>query len=158
LAEAGYQVNGLDPPWNRIRFCRQRVNQTHIAPYPVLASAAETSLQNQSISLTLVISMLFHLSLIELTNTLQEIYRVFLPGGKAILHFLDLDDWRHTLAKIISPGQAPSPGYQAVITCFCSWDENRGDQSSKAEAYQLKGKSSSSDTGEQRNWIAYGER
>ncbi len=158
LAEAGYQVIGIDPTLNCIQFCRQRVNQTHIVAYPILASAAQIPLPNQSISFTLAISCLFHLSLLELTSALQEISRVLLTGGKAILHFLDLDDWRHTLAEEISPDHAPVPSYRAVVTCFCSqamireWIDQAG-----LNLTDLELKTSSNDAGQQRNWLAYCE-
>jgi SAM-dependent methyltransferase len=159
LARAGYHVLGLDPTMNAVRFSRQRVSQSQIGAYPILASAAQIPLANQSVSFVFAISSLFHLSLVELTNALQEIYRILLPGGKAILHFLDLKDWRHTLAKEIPPEQAPIPSYRAVVTCFCSqeiiqeWISEAG-----FKLADLELKTSSSDAGQQRNWLAHCER
>jgi ubiquinone/menaquinone biosynthesis C-methylase UbiE len=159
LAEAGYQVIGLDPNINCVRFCQQRVNQSKIAAYPILASAAQLPLPTYSISFTLAISSLFHLSIAELTSALQEIYRVLLPGGKAILHFLDLEDWRRTLTKEIPPEYAPVPSYQAVVTCFCSqkliqkWIKQAG-----LKLTNMEFKTSSSDAGQQKNWLVYCEK
>ena len=159
LTEAGYQVIGFDPTMKSIRFSQQRVNQSNISAYPVLASAAQIPLPTHSISFALAISNLFHLSITELTSALQEIYRVLLPGGKAILHFLDLEDWRHTLAKEIRPEYALVPSYQAVVTCFCSqkliqnWINQAG-----LKLTDLELKTSSSDAGQQKNWLAYCEK
>lgn len=159
LTEAGYQVVGLDPTMNCVRFSQLRVSRSKFRAYAILASAAQIPLPNQSITFTFAISSLFHLGLVELTNALQEIYRVLIPDGKAILHFLDLDDWRHTLAKEISPEQAPIPSYRSVVTYFCSqdniqeWVDQAGLQLTKLEL-----KTSSSDAGEQRNWLAFCEK
>lgn len=159
LTEAGYQVIGLDPTMKSIRFSQHRVYQFNICAYPVLASAAQIPLPNQSIAFAFAMSSLFHLGLVELTNALQEIYRVLLPRGKAVLHFLDLKDWRHTLAKEIPPEQAPIPGYRSVVTCFCSqekiqeWIAQAGLRLTKIEL-----RTSSSEAGEQRNWLAYCEK
>ena len=159
LVEAGYRVIGVDPTLNGIRFSQQRVNQKQISAYPILASAAQAPLQTGSISFVLAISSLFHLSLVELTSTLREIHRILLPGGKAILHFLDLEDWRRTLAKEILPEQAPVPSYRAVVTCFCSqrkireWITITG---LKLQVLELR--TSSSEAGQQRNWLAHCEK
>jgi ubiquinone/menaquinone biosynthesis C-methylase UbiE len=159
LTEAGYQVIGIDPTMSSIRICQQRISQSQIAAYPILASAAQIPLPIQSISFVFAISSLFHLSLVELTSALKEINRVLLPGGKAILHFLDLEDWRHTLAKEIAPEQAVVPSYRAVITCFCSQEKIRGrinQAGLKLTGMELK--TNSTDAGQQRNWLAYCER
>ena len=159
LTEAGYQVIGLDPTMKCLRFSQQRVKQSNINAYPVLASAAQIPLPNQSIAFVFAISCLFHLGLVEMTNALQEICRVLLPRGKAVLPFLDLEDRRHTLAKEIPLEQAPIPSYKAVLTCFCSqetiqeWVDHAG-----LRLTELELKNSSSEAGEQRNWLAYCEK
>jgi ubiquinone/menaquinone biosynthesis C-methylase UbiE len=159
LVEAGYRVIGLDPTMNGIRLSQQRVSQDLISAYPILASAAQFPLPTESISFVFAISSLFHLSHVELASALQEIYRILLPGGKALLHFLDLDDWRHTLAKEIHPEQVPVPSYQAVVTCFCSqgkiqeWIKLTG---LKLNSLELR--ASSSEAGQQRNWLAHCEK
>lgn len=159
LVEAGYSVIGLDPSINGVRISHQRASQSQIAAFPILSSAAQIPLQTQSISFALAISSLFHLSLMELSNALREIQRVLLPGGKAILHFLDLEDWRHTLAKEISPEEVPVPSYRAIVTCFCSqeiiqeWINLAG-----LKLIELELKTSSSDAGQQRNWLAHCEK
>jgi SAM-dependent methyltransferase len=159
LVAAGYRVIGLDPTINGIRLCQERVSQNHISAYPILASAARFPLPTKSISFVFAISSLFHLSHVELVSALQEIHRILLPGGKALLHFLDREDWRHTLAKEIRPGEAPVPSYQAVVTCFCTegkirdWITQTG---LKLLALELR--TSSSEAGQQRNWLAYCEK
>jgi SAM-dependent methyltransferase len=158
LIAAGYQVIGIDPTWAAIHFCQERVNQAGIKAYPILASASQIPLPSQSISFAFALSCLFHLSQDELTSALSEIRRLLVPSGKAILHFLDLGDWRHTLAKEIRPQQAPIPSYKCVITCFCGqqmvreWINRSGLLLTRLEL-----RKSSSQAGEQRNWIAYCE-
>ncbi len=159
LADAGYHVLGLDPTMSGVRFSQQRVSQSQIAAYPIIGSAAQIPLPAQSISLVFAISSIFHLSFVELTNALQEIYRILLPGGKAILHFLDVEDWRHTLAKEIPAEQAPIPSYRAVVTCFCSQEKIREwINETGLKLINLELKTSSSDAGEQRNWLAHCQR
>ena len=159
LTEAGYRVIGIDPTLTAIRLSQQRVSQNHIDACPILASAAHIPLPSESVSFVLAISSLFHLSQAELTKALQEIYRILLPGGKALLHFLDLDDWRRTLAKEIHSDQAPVPSYQAVVTCFCSrgkireWITLAG-----LELMSLELRTSSSEAGQQRHWLAHCDR
>jgi SAM-dependent methyltransferase len=139
-----------------VRFGHQRVLQDQLTANPIVASAARIPLPTESISFAFAISCLFHLSLVELGIALQEIHRILLPGGKALLHFLDVDDWRRTLAKEIRPEQAPVPSYLAVVTCFCSpkkikeWIKSSG---LKLTALELK--TSSSEAGQQRNWLAH---
>lgn len=159
LVEAGYRVVGLDPTANGIRFSQQRVSQNQISAFPVLASAARSPLPAGSISMVFAIGSLFHLSHVELTSALQEIHRVLLPGGKAFLHFLDLEDWRHTLAKEIRQEEAPVPSYRAVVTCFCSqgtireWIAQTG---LKLKSLELR--TSSREAGQHRNWLALCEK
>jgi SAM-dependent methyltransferase len=156
LEEAGYQVIGIDPVLQSVRICRQRVSQSGIRAYPLLASAAQIPLPNRSIAFAFAVSSLFHLSEPELGAALREIHRLLHPGGRAVLHFLDLEDWRRTLAQEIPPGQAPVPGYRAVVTCFCSqetlraWIERAG-----LHLDRLELRTSSRDRGEQRNWLAH---
>jgi SAM-dependent methyltransferase len=154
LVEAGYRVIGLDPNRDAIRLSRIRVGDAHLAAYPILASAAELPLRSGSVPFVLAISSLFHLSPRETASALQEIRRVLVPAGKALLHFLDLEDWRHNLAPQIHPEQAPARGYRAVVTCFCSqaqietWIAEAG-----LKPVQMELKTSSSQGGQQRNWL-----
>jgi hypothetical protein len=98
---------------------------------------------------------LFHLGLVELTLALHEIRRVLRPEGEALLHFLDIEDWRRSLGKEIDPDQAPVPSFRAVVTCFCSrqvieeWLEEVG-----LGLLSLELRTSASEAGQQRNWLA----
>jgi ubiquinone/menaquinone biosynthesis C-methylase UbiE len=155
LVEAGYQVIGIDPNSNSIRLSQQRARQINLPAYPVLASAAQVPVSTASITFVFAIATLFHLSYPELISALQEIQRVLLPGGKAILHFLDVDDWRCSLARRIRPDQAPAPSYLAVVTCFCSQDQIREwtcQAGLKLETLELQVKMT--EAGQQRNWLA----
>jgi len=104
----------------------------------------------------LAMGTLFHLSMIELAGALQEIRRVLRPDGEALLHFLDVQDWRRSLGKQIRPEQAPVPSYQAVVTCFCSrqaiqaWVEE-----AELELVSLELRTSTGEAGQQRNWLAW---
>ena len=159
LVEAGYRVIGLDPTMRGIQLSQQRVSQDPISAYLILASAAQFPLATESISFVFAISSLFHLSQVELTSALQEIDRIFFPGGKALLHFLDLEDWRHTLAKEIHPEQAPVPSYQAVVTCFCSQGKiQEWITQTRLKLNSLELRTSSSEAGQQRNWLAHCEK
>jgi ubiquinone/menaquinone biosynthesis C-methylase UbiE len=156
LVEAGYRVIGLDPTLNGIQLSQQRVSQTHLCAYPLLASAARLPLPSASISFVFALSTLFHLSYTELINALQEVHRVLHPEGEALLHFLDIKDWRRVLAKPIRPDQAPDPSYRAVVTCFCSQGKIRewiAEAGLKLEALELK--TTDTETGQQRNWVAH---
>ncbi len=156
LAKAGYRVIGVDPTPRCVQICRQRARQAKISAYPLRASAAHLPIPIKAIDFVLAISCLFHLGPLELTGAIREIYRVLLPKGTAILHFLDLEDWRRTLAEHIQPEQVPYPGYQAVVTCFCS-PEKVGEWIAQAGLMleKLELRSNVTDRGEQRNWLAY---
>jgi len=155
LAEAGYRVLGFDPTARGLKASWQRTRQSGISAYPVQASAARLPLETASAAFVFAIGTLFHLSFMELTAALREIRRVLRPGGEALLHFLDIEDWRRSLGTEIRPEQAPVPSYQAVVTCFCSrltiqeWIENAG-----LNLLSLELKSSSSEAGQQRDWLA----
>jgi SAM-dependent methyltransferase len=159
LIQAGYRVIGLDPTVNAIRLSQHRVSQNHFDAFPVLASVAHCPLPSGSSAFVLAISSLFHLSSVDLTSALREIYRILLPGGRALLHFLDLEDWRRTLAKEVDPDEAPVPSHRAVVTCFCSqgrireWIALAG-----LELISLELRTSSSEAGRQQNWLAHCEK
>ncbi|HTX90443.1 MAG TPA: class I SAM-dependent methyltransferase [Anaerolineales bacterium] len=154
LAEAGYRVVGLDPVGRGLRLARDRALTDGLAAWSIQGTAARLPFRTASVALVLGMSVLFHLSPGELEESLREISRVLLPDGKALLHFLDVGDWRRNLARQISPGQAPVPGYRAVVTCFCpaeilrDWVEAAG---LRVESLELK--TSRSESGEQRNWF-----
>jgi SAM-dependent methyltransferase len=159
LSEAGYRVIGLDPTMRCIRFSQQRASQDKVKAFPILASAARVPLPVNSISFVFAMSSIFHLGLVELNSALCEIHRVLLPGGKAIIHFLDLDDWRRSLGREIFPDQAPIPSHQAVFTCFCSADQiGEWILRTGLRLTKLELKTSSSEAGQQRNWLAHCER
>ena len=155
LAEAGYRVIGIDPTPKCIEQSLRRARQSGIMAYPVQASAARLPLRAASAALVFAFGTLFHLSPTELTQALQEIQRVLCPGGEAILHFLDIEDWRRSLGKEVDPGQVPVPSHQALVTCFCSrqaieeWLEQAG-----LDLLSLALRTSASEAGEQRDWLA----
>jgi SAM-dependent methyltransferase len=154
LNAGGWQVIGVDPSATGIRLSRQKAVQEHLDAYPIIGSAAYLSLPDESMSLVLAISVLFHLGPQELTLALNEIYRILRPDGKALLHFLDCEDWRRILAPEFTEAQIPCPGYQAVVTCFCSRDmlENWLKQS-RFLIETMEMRTSPSEGGQQRNWI-----
>lgn len=155
LAEAGYRVLGLDPTAKGLKLSLRRTLQSGIIAYPVQASAAQLPLKAASATLVFAIGTLFHLSFMELTSALHEIRRVLHPDGEALLHLLDIEDWRRSLGKEIYPDQAPVPSYRAVVTCFCScqtiqaWIEKAG-----LNLLSLELRTNASEAGQQRNWLA----
>lgn len=156
LVEAGYRVIGLDPNANGLHLSLQRAYQARLCAYPVLASAAQFPVAASSVAFVVAISTLFHLALTELISALQEIHRVLIPGGKAVLHFLDLEDWRHTLAGRIRPEQAPIPSCQAIVTCFCSQEKiQEWISQAQLKLNTLELKTSMTEAGQQRNWLAH---
>jgi len=155
LVAAGYRVIGLDPTWNGIRLSRQRAQQAELDAGATLASAARLPVRSGSISFVLALSSLFHLSQPELISALHEIQRVLLPGSSALLHFLDLEDWRHSLGQEIDPEEAPNPSYQAVVTSFGS--ERQVEAWIMLAGLKLIGldlRTAQGDSGQQRNWLA----
>jgi SAM-dependent methyltransferase len=155
LEEAGYRIIGIDPIASCARHSQQRAKREQLKAYPIRGTAALLPIQAASIDFIFAISCLFHLSLPELTSSLQEIQRVLVHGGRAVLHFLDLDDWRRVLARQIRPEQAPVPSYRAVVTCFCTqkrveeWIARAGLRLEKIEL-----RTNPTDQGQQRNWLA----
>jgi SAM-dependent methyltransferase len=155
LADAGYRVVGLDPTIKSLTLSSQRAIQSCITAYPVQASATRLPLKTASVAFVFAIGTLFHLSFMELIAALEEIRRVLRLDGEALLHFLDVEDWRRSLGKEIRPEQAPVPSYQAVVSCFCSrqmiqhWINKAG-----LKLVSLELRTSASDSGQQRNWLA----
>lgn len=159
LVEAGYKVIGVDPTTKCVQISRERASQSRLDAYPTLANAAQLPIRSQAIDLVLAISCLFHLGPLELASALQEVNRVLAPGGRSILHFLDLDDWRRTLASQIQPGQAPVPSYHAVVTCFCSGEKVRQwIAQAGLKLVKMELQSATTEYGEQRNWLAHCRR
>jgi ubiquinone/menaquinone biosynthesis C-methylase UbiE len=159
LAEAGFQVVGVDPVIRGLQFGRERARLSRMPAFPLQASATRLPLKSASISYVLAIGTLFHLSITEVKDALQEIRRILRPDGEGLLHFLDSDDWRRALARQIHPEEAPVPSYQAVVTCFCSretieeWLKKAG-----LKLMLLELKTSATENGQQRNWLAYCRR
>jgi ubiquinone/menaquinone biosynthesis C-methylase UbiE len=122
LNQNGYQVIGIDPIHEAIIISQSRAKNENLSAWPIWATADWLPIRNESIKAIFAIGTLYHLSPIELEKALTEIKRVLLVGGEAILHFLDLDDWRRKLGKQIRIDDIPMPSYQAVVTCFCSED------------------------------------
>lgn len=155
LSDAGYRVIGIDPIINCARFSKERSKKYQLSAYPILASAIHLPIPTESAEFILAISSLFHLNNEEVFSALKEIRRVLLPRGKALLHFLDIADWRHTLAQQIPAEQAPHPAYKAVLTCFCT-SEKISDYvlSAGLKLVSLRLYVKESEFGEQRNWLA----
>jgi SAM-dependent methyltransferase len=155
LTHNGFKVIGLDPTFLAVRLSHSRVATDRLAAWSVCAEAGHIPLVNNCAVLVFAVGVLFHLSQHEQSAALEEIRRILQPDGKAILHFLDIDDWRKTLAREVYPDLLPSISYCSVITCFCS----REDILDWIYAADLKIESLTlynqvTERGEQRNWIA----
>ena len=155
LQQAGFKIIGFDPVMAGLRASRKHCEKDHLSLSIMCATASQIPLQSSSIDLVLAIGILFHLSSYELDLTLQSIRRVMKPGGEAILHFLDLQDWRRSLANAIQPEQVLVPSYKAVVTSFCSQDilgDRLASNRLKIKSLQLKTKET--ERGTQYDWIA----
>lgn len=155
LAAAGYRVVGVDPTLQAAAAARARIARDGLPAWSVLASAARLPFADGTMAFLLAMGTLYHLSAPELVAALEEVWRVLQPGGQVVLHFLDVDDWRSTLAPSIAAEQAPMPSYQAVVTCFASqqtvrhWLDTAG-----LQVLSLELRTKVSEAGEMRNWIA----
>lgn len=155
LVEAGYRVLGVDPTPGAVVAARRRVVREGWPAWPLQASAARLPIAGGTIRFLFAVGTLFHLSARELAAALAEVRRILRPGGRAVLHFLDIHDWRSTLAPSIEAGEAPVPSYRAVVTCFASeqairrWIEAAG-----LQIVALELRTSASEAGELRNWVA----
>lgn len=155
LVGAGYRVVGVDPTIQAVTASRVRATQEGLPAWPVLASAAHLPLAGSTIALLLGVGTMFHLSASELAAALGEVRRVLQPDGQAVLHFLDIEDWRSALAPQIDAAEAPVPSYRAVVTGFASgeairhWIEAAG-----LELVSLELRTDARGAGVQRDWIA----
>jgi ubiquinone/menaquinone biosynthesis C-methylase UbiE len=120
LNENGYQVIGIDPIREAIKASQTRAKNEDLSAWPILATSNELPIRNESVMAVFAIGILYHLSPRELEDALLEINRVLFVGGAAILHFLDLGDWRKKLGNQIRSENIPLPSYQAVVTGFFS--------------------------------------
>jgi SAM-dependent methyltransferase len=154
LTQAGYKVIGIDPNPRGIQLSQRRAGKESLAAIPLLASASAIPIQSGQVDFIFAVGVLFHLSLPELKFTLREIRRVLNPAGKALLHFLDLEDWRKTLAASVPEEEVPYPGYRSVVTCFCSrqviegWIAEAG-----LSVISMELEISKKEGGEQRSWF-----
>jgi len=136
LAQNDYQVIGIDPIYKAVKAANERAKKEHMPAWSILAIANHLPVRSQSIGSVFAIGTLFHLSPLELEAALLEIKRVLFVGGEAILHFLDIGDWRQKLGNSLKSEDVPMPSYQAVVTCFCSEDVIRGMINSAGLSYQ----------------------
>ena len=156
LYNNGFRVIGIDPILSSTKFSLERAKKENLLAVPVQATASQLPIQGHTVRLVLALGVLFHLSPTELDDALKEIYRVLETDGKAVLHFLDVDDWRRNLAESVSAENLPIPSYHAVVTCFCSPNViqdkiNMADL--KIEKRELK--TTRDEQGERREWIFY---
>jgi len=155
LVAAGYRVLGVDPTPRSVTAAHRRAACQDLPAWSLQGSAARLPLADGTIPFLFAVGTLYHLSARELAAALAEVRRILKPGGRAVLHFLDVDDWRSFLAPRIEAGQAPVPGYRAVVTCFASpqvirrWLKTAG-----LEILSLELRTSASEAGELRNWVA----
>ena len=155
LTKAGFEVIGFDPVMAGLRASRKRCEKDHLSASIVCASANWIPFPSSSIDFVLAIGVLFHLSPPELDLSLQSIRRVMKPDGEAILHFLDLHDWRKSLANIVRPEHILVPSCKAVVTSFCSEDVVRDRLALNSLNIKSMGlRSKETERGMQLDWIA----
>jgi len=156
LYRNGFRIIGIDPIFSATKFSLQRANKENVLAVPVQATANQLPIQSHTMRLILALGVLFHLGPAELDDALQEICRALDKEGRALLHFLDIDDWRRNLAESVNAEDLPSPSYHAIVTCFCSQDvvQNKINSSGlKIERRELK--TSTDEQGERREWLFY---
>lgn len=159
LVQRGFRVVGLDPTAAAVRAATARAAAASLPAWAILAAADHLPIKEQSIDLVLAMGVLFHLNAVELQAALTQIHAVLRPGGEAILHFLDIDDWRRTLGTTTPPSDLPHPSYKAVVACFCSADAIREFLASAAlTLVSLELVIQEHKAGELRNWLAVGTR
>jgi SAM-dependent methyltransferase len=155
LQQAGFEVVGLDAIMTGLRVCQSHLVRDHFTASLICTSAAQLPLQSSSIDLILALGVLFHLGPGELEMALQSIRRVMKPEGEAILHFLDIQDWRKSLARTIAPEEIPTPSYQAVVTSFCSRDIlEKSLLASGLKITSLELRTKNTERGLQYDWVA----
>jgi SAM-dependent methyltransferase len=156
LYNNGFRVIGIDPILSSTKFSLERAKKENLLAVPVQGTASQLPIQSHTVRLVLALGVLFHLSPTELDDALKEIYRVLETDGKAVLHFLDIDDWRRNLSGSVNAEDLPTPSYHAVVTCFCSQNVIQDKINSaclKVEKSELR--TSRDKQGERREWIFY---
>ncbi len=156
LYNNGFKIIGIDPTFSATKFSRERAIKENVLAVPVQASASQLPIQSHTVRLVLALGVLFHLSPTELDEALQEICRVLDKDGKAILHFLDVEDWRRNLAESVNAESLPIPSYHAVVTCFCSQkviQDKINSAGLRIEKSELI--TSRDEQGERREWLFY---
>jgi ubiquinone/menaquinone biosynthesis C-methylase UbiE len=156
LHRNGFRIIGIDPIFTATKASLERARSENLTAIPILATASRLPIQSNVVKLIFALGILFHLSPTELDDALQEIHRILDKDGKAVLHFLDIDDWRRNLANSVKTENIPIPSYHAVVTCFCSQDaiqEKITSSGLKIEKRELK--TARDEQGERREWIFY---
>ena len=118
LSRKGYQTIGIDPIWAAAQASCSRARKHQIGAWAVMATAEMLPVKQKSVQAVLAVCCLFHLGPDELENALLEIKRVLIIGGEAIVHFLEIGDWRQALGKPGKIEDLPRYGYKAVVTGF----------------------------------------
>jgi SAM-dependent methyltransferase len=156
LSRNGFSITGIDPILAAARIGLERPKNKNITAVPVQATASQLPILSNRIKLVFALGILFHLTPAELANTLREIFRVLDKEGTAVLHFLDIYNWRRNLANSVNPENLPLLSYHAVITCFCSPEiiQDKINLSGlKIEKSHLR--TSLDEQGERREWLFY---
>ncbi len=156
LSRNGFKIIGIDPIRSATRISLERAKKEHLTALPVQATAIQLPIQSNCIKLVFALGILFHLTPAELGVALQEIFRVLDQEGVAVLHFLDIDDWRRSLAESVKTENLPLLSYHAIITCFCSPEIIQDKiKLSGLKIEKTKFRTSRDEQGERREWLFY---
>lgn len=159
LVDRGYQVVGVDPVPQAALASKNSAQEAGLPAQAVQATASQLPLRTGSVKAVLAIGVLYHLGPTELDAALLEIHRILHSGGEAILHFLDIDDWRQELGEPVVNGFFPLPGYRAVVTCFATGETLH--QMIPSAGFIIQSsilKVQTDDQGERRDWFFHCSR
>jgi cyclopropane fatty-acyl-phospholipid synthase-like methyltransferase len=159
LHRAGYHTIGMEPSWAEACASQRYAQRRTLPTWSIQGEPNSIPLPSHSVEMVVAVGMMYHLGVFELPTALAEIRRVLNYGGRALIHFLDINDCRRDLGHEATIRFLPTVSDNGLITCFCTVDFIR---QSIAKAglriTRMDFVTRADKNGQRRNWIAHCQR
>lgn len=104
LASGGWAVTALDIDTQKLDILKTRAEQYDLGIDVVEGDMKALPLQDNLFDIVICLSTIHHQKLIDIENTLSEIFRILKPGGQVFFDILSINDPSCEIGEEIEPG------------------------------------------------------